>query len=76
MLEHYTTKKTDRDHMMHQARVLECVHVHVDAMSVFLFMVVLVNVFANMAVEVDVFMLMFSNVLMNTIVTWPCSCSC
>ena len=54
--------------MMRQARVLECVRVHVDAVIVFVFMLVLVNVFVNMVVNVDVFMLMFSNVFVNTIV--------
>ena len=54
--------------MMRQARVLECVRVHVDAVIVFVFMLVLVNVFVNMVVNVNVFMLMFSNVFVNTIV--------
>ena len=54
--------------MMRQARVLECVRVHVDAVIVFVFMLVPVNVFVNMVVNVDVFMLMFSNVFVNTIV--------
>jgi len=54
--------------MMRQARVLECVRVHVDAVIVFVFMLVLVNVFVNMVVNVDVFMLMFSHVFVNTMV--------
>jgi hypothetical protein len=46
--------------MMRQARVLACVRVHVDAVIVFVVMLVLVNVFVNLVVNVNVFMLMIS----------------
>ena len=52
---------------MRHARVLECVRVHVHAVTVFVFMSVLVNVFVNVIVNVVVFMPVFSNVCANMI---------
>ena len=54
--------------MMSQARVLECVRVHVDAVIVCVVMLVLVDVFENVVVNMDVFRLIVSNVWVETIV--------
>ena len=54
--------KNTMNHMIHQAHVLEYVHIHVDAVIVLLLWGLLVDTFANMAVKVNVFMLMISKV--------------
>ena len=52
-------EQTDANLKISHASVLERVRVHADAVIVLMFMLVLVNAFVNMVVNVDAFMMMF-----------------